>query len=623
MVRPGAGTRLRGRAGRRSGRHPRGGAEEVPGLHVSVTEILDRPTGSTGAENAGQPTQRLPRSGDTQPLAVTAGLPVPGAAEPVAGSSAANASADPTDGRRSAARRLVQRLAGRAADRSAMVEEESGQLVRDNRAVAAQEGVVRRRWRRRMRWSVRTRVLAALTALSALALLVAGTTAFVLERNRVDEGIEASLTRTSQEFLTLANEGVEPETGRPFEDVRELLLVGMRRIVPAPNEGMLGFVDGRVELQADPAYRTQLQQDPQLVTRLTEIARDADRSRLYSITTDTSNYWVSVVPIAGPSNAGALVLGYDRTAEHVALVDTYQTYALVALGAVVLIGGLGFLIVSDLLRPVALLRSAAARISSSDLSRRIKVVGNDDLAVLTTTVNTMLDRLEQAFSSQRELLDDVGHELRTPLTVVRGHLELMDPDDPQDAAAARAIALDELDRMNMLVEELVTLAKSRRPDFVTPVPTDVAMLTDEVHTKATPLGDRTWQLDGLAEVTAPLDPSRVTQALLQLASNAVKFSGDSSVVAIGSRADGEEVRMWVRDEGVGIAPEHQARVFERFERNDDRGIEGSGLGLTIVRSIAQAHGGRVELDSVPGSGTTVTMVLPMTTPDANDLEEVR
>lgn len=156
-------------------------------------------------------------------------------------------------------------------------------------------------------------------------------------------------------------------------------------------------------------------------------------------------------------------MAYDRQAEHAGLADNYRTYALVALGAVVLIRLLGFLIVSDLLRPVALLRSAVSQIGSSDLSRRIKVVGNDDLAVLTASVNGMLDRLEHAFASQRELLDDVGHELRTPLTVVGGHLELMDPHDPEDAAQVRALALDELDRMNALVEELVTLAKARRP----------------------------------------------------------------------------------------------------------------------------------------------------------------
>jgi two-component system OmpR family sensor kinase len=381
---------------------------------------------------------------------------------------------------------------------------------------------------------------------------------------------------------------------------------------------MVAFVDGTHAFNQPAEYPYQLQEDRELLRLLGPLTverADIGQYLIRTITTQQTSYRVLVVPVTiDGGSSGALVLAFDRTAEHTALADTYRTYAFVALGAVVLIGALGFLIVSDLLKPIALLRSAAATISSTDLSRRIAVVGNDDLAVLTSTVNGMLDRIEHAFSSQRELLDDVGHELRTPLTVVRGHLELMDPHDPEDAAAARAIALDELDRMNALVEELMTLAKSRRPDFVTPEPTDVAVLTDEVLTKARPLGERRWTLDSLAvDAVIALDPRRITQAWLQLANNAVKFSHEGSVVALGSAADEEHVRLWVRDEGVGIAPDDQERIFERFARADTGGVEGSGLGLTIVQSIAEAHGGRVELASRQGEGSTFTIVLPRET----------
>ncbi|WP_420111715.1 ATP-binding protein [Pseudactinotalea sp.] len=483
--------------------------------------------------------------------------------------------------------------------------------------------------RRRPGWSVRTRVLTALILLSGLALLVAGTTAYVLERQRLDEGMQASLDRSGDEFLTLANEGVDPKTGQPFQNVTELLLVAMGRIVPSPNEGMAGFVEGVHTYNAPAEYPYQLQRDAELIAQLgprTEeraelMATAPEEARLITtIDTEMGSYRVAIVPVVGPGgDTGALVLAFDRGEEHAQLAQNYRTYALVALGAVLLIGALGFLIVSDLLKPVALLRSAASKISSSDLSRRIEVVGNDDLAELTVTVNGMLDRLEHAFSSQRELLDDVGHELRTPLTVIRGHLELMDTSDAEDAAAVRALALDELDRMNGLVEELITLAKSRRPDFVTMQPTDIAVLTDELHIKSQPLGERRWMLDSLAEVEMELDPYRITQAWLQLASNAVKFSDDGSTVALGSSADDATVRLWVRDEGVGIALDDQDRIFERFARADSAGVEGSGLGLTIVRSIAQAHGGDVEVTSTPGAGSTFTIVLPRT-PDTAEQE---
>src|SRR5699024_1575767 len=112
------------------------------------------------------------------------------------------------------------------------------------------------------------------------------------------------------------------------------------------------------------------------------------------------------------------------------------------------------------------LRTTAARISDTDLTTRIPVAGNDDISVLATTFNNMLDRLAEAFASQRRLLDDAGHELRTPLTIIRGHLELMDPADAADAAETQELALHELDRMHRLADDLVLLAKSEAPDFI-------------------------------------------------------------------------------------------------------------------------------------------------------------
>ncbi|MFV0252734.1 MAG: sensor histidine kinase [Beutenbergiaceae bacterium] len=473
----------------------------------------------------------------------------------------------------------------------------------------------RERWLRRTRWSVRTRVLTALVALSALALLATGATAYVLERGRLDEGIDDSLRRAESEFRTLA-QGVDPATGLPFVDVERLLRFTMGSTVPAAHEGMLGFVDGEVALYAAAEYPVQLQRDAELVQSLIPLTLDG-AAGLSTVVTGTSSYRVLVVAVQAGLQSGALVLAYDRFALHRELSSTYRTYAAVALGALLLIGLIGFAIVSDLLAPIRLLRTEASQISSAHLDRRVPVVGNDDLAALTVTLNTMLDRLQGAFDSQRELLDDVGHELRTPLTVVRGHLELMDPTDAGDAAAAQVVALDELDRMNDLVEELVTLARARRPDFVQRQQTDVAVLTDEIATKASTLGDRSWQLDNLAEASAQLDPRRVTQAWLQLASNAVKFSEPGSVIGIGSEVDGGSdgagtVRLWVRDQGVGIDAADQQRIFDRFSRVAGSGVEGSGLGLTIVRSIVLAHGGRVEVDSTPGEGTQVTMVLPRT-----------
>lgn len=464
---------------------------------------------------------------------------------------------------------------------------------------------------RRVRMSVRTRVLAGLVVMNALALAVAGFTAFYLERDRLDASLDEALTRNASEFEELAASGVDPDTGAAFDSVSRLLRIGLQRIAMAPNEGIIGLVDDQLEWRAPPppTVTLRLEEDAELMAALSE---RLDDGVVTTITTSTTTYRVAIVPVQVPADPqpGTLVMAFDRSAEHAILADTYRLYALVAAGSLLVITAVAWFTVGRLLRPIKLLRSAAQDVSSSDLSRRIPVVGNDDLAVLTETVNSMLERLEGAFTSQRQLLDDAGHELRTPLTIVQGHLELMDPDDAEDTAATKTLALDELDRMNRLVDDLMTLARARRPDFISVRPTDIALFTDEVLTKARLLGERDWSLDSLATVTCAVDPQRLTQAVLQLCANAVRFSEPGSAIAVGSRLDPDRLRIWVRDEGRGIAAEDITRVFNRFERlNGD--VEGSGLGLPIVRSVALAHGGDVEVASELGQGTMMTLALPV------------
>ncbi len=150
----------------------------------------------------------------------------------------------------------------------------------------------------------------------------------------------------------------------------------------------------------------------------------------------------------------------------------------------------------------------------------------------------MLARLELAFVGQRQFLDDAGHELKTPLTVLRGHLELLDPDDPDEVAETRALLLDEIDRMARLVGDLILLAKTDRPDFLAPSPVSVERLTHTLLSKARGLADRDWQLDGAAEGIVVMDEQRITQAVLQLADNAVKHTETGDTIAIGSEIDG-------------------------------------------------------------------------------------
>jgi len=285
----------------------------------------------------------------------------------------------------------------------------------------------------------------------------------------------------------------------------------------------------------------------------------------------------------------------------------------VAALALLAVGLVGWFVAGRLLRPIRSLRETAARISSTDLAERITVVGVDDVSELTVTVNDMLDRLDEAFTGQRLLLDDVGHELKTPITILRGHLELIEPDSPDDVRATRDLVLDELDRMSGLVQDIALLAKTRIPDFVKPEPTDVAELANAVFAKASALSsEREWSLEASAAGTAVADPARITQAWLQLAENAVKYSPQGSTIVIGSTARGDdEVELWVRDQGRGVEKEQLVTIFQRFARADgERGVDGAGLGLSIVQAIAEAHGGRAFAESELGVGSRFVILIP-------------
>ncbi|WP_020574857.1 sensor histidine kinase [Actinopolymorpha alba] len=213
---------------------------------------------------------------------------------------------------------------------------------------------------------------------------------------------------------------------------------------------------------------------------------------------------------------------------------------------------------------------------------------------------------------QRQFLDDTGHELRTPITVMRGHLELLDASSRAEVAETRVLILGELDRMSRLVDDLTMLARADAPNFLRPAPVGVGQLVDEVTRKARMLGARSWKVEARTDIVVMADAQRLTQALLQLAHNAVKVTDPADTIWLGSSVDRSAgtVRLWVRDRGPGVHPQDSRRIFGRFERGAANG-EGSGLGLAIVAAIAEAHGGTVVLDSVPDQGARFTIVIPL------------
>ncbi len=460
---------------------------------------------------------------------------------------------------------------------------------------------------------MRLRISATVALLVASTLLLAGVLVYAIEARRISEQTASAVDQELAELAQVQEKGSDPDTGGPFADVEALLRYFMLRNVPDDDELLVGWVAGREVAYVSPRSDA-LPEEPAFVDLVRPLVQEGGTVR-----TDLPGYG-NLLVVAQPvrmrsgAQSGALVVvtRLDRT--NAGLVETMRTYAIVSALALLVVTGAAYLLTGRLLAPLRTLRETAQDISETDLSRRLPVRGNDDITALTTTVNQMLARLESAFAGQRQFLDDAGHELKTPLTVLRGHLELLDAGDPGDVEQTQALLLDEVDRMSRLVGDLILLAKSDRPDFVAFETCDLAALTEDVVAKARALGERDWRVDAVAHTRVLVDTQRLTQALLQLAENAAKHTSPGDTVAIGSSCTAEEVRLWVRDTGPGVAAADREKIFDRFGRsNVPEGDEGFGLGLSIVAAIAEAHGGRVAVeDPSPQSpaGACFVITLP-------------
>lgn len=473
------------------------------------------------------------------------------------------------------------------------------------------------------RVNIRTRIAVAVIVLVVGALVLVGAILFAVQRAATEVRAIEALERAINEFETLATQGVDPATGQPFTGPERLLEVALQRAELAPTEGELGVVDGEVRWQAPEQVTFRPEQDRDLLASLLPLT-GLGHSSTGELRTPIGHYRYFVMPVVfdGVAQRGALIRLIDLHAELDRVNDVMRVYILVSSGCILLVAAFTSVIAGRLLLPIERLQEAAAAIHEDDLATRVPVTGSDDLTALTVTINGMLGRIQSSVEAQRRLLDDVGHELRTPVTVIRGHLELMDSADPADVTTTRQLALEELDRMGGLVNDLITLAKSDGPDFVIPQWVDVAELTDATLEKARALGRHRWRLSSVAAGHARLDRARITQAWLQLAANANKYSEPDSLIELGSRIDRDQIRLWVRDEGIGIAAEDMDLIRARFGRSHaGRAFtDGAGLGLSIVGSIVRAHGGRLDIESKVGAGSIFTMVLPID-PASKDRDE--
>ncbi|MBX7432653.1 HAMP domain-containing histidine kinase [Mycobacterium sp. Y57] len=461
--------------------------------------------------------------------------------------------------------------------------------------------------------AARTRIIGWMLLLVMAALGIATFVTWRLLVSAVNHRMDEALRIEVEEFAELTGPGIDPATGTPFTSVDKLIRDAIAFNIARPNEKFLGYLDGDflVRSRQQPETPDALSDDPAFTRRVATVTEPIEGT-YHDPQFGEIRYLAMPVTLADDPHRGVIVSAFFGDIER-AEADRAARLMLAVGGATIAGAAVAaWLIAGRILRPLRDVADTAQRITDTDLSARIPARGGDELGSLVRTVNGMLDRLEAALSEQRRFTDDAGHELRTPITIVRGHLDVMDPADPDDVASTVALVDDELDRMNRMVSDLLLLARSEQPTFLRLSTVDVGALTRDVFEKVSRLGAHVFTLEGVAEMPAVLDPQRITQALIALADNACRYTPDGGRIGIGSAAHDGWLRFWVTDSGPGIAEADRDRIFGRFSRGGAgaRQSEGAGLGLAIVRAIAGAHGGTVELDSA-GPGATFVIRIPV------------
>jgi signal transduction histidine kinase len=405
------------------------------------------------------------------------------------------------------------------------------------------------------------------------------------------------------------------------DELRKFLDAFLGNQLPEDDTFLIMLWQGKFYKSSPRARPKELSRDSQIIRDWAELTQPAQGEKVIpGSKIDSIIYMAEPVKI-NSEVMGVFVIAHATGGERQEVLEAVVVITQVSVVILLLSLVLAWLASGKILAPLNLLTQTVRKISETDLNQRITIDGEGELAELAATFNEMMDRLQAAFISQRNFINDAGHELRTPITIIRGHLELMG-DDPKEVQETLALVMDELERMNRFVNDLLLLAKAEQPDFLQLETVDVHSFTEELFAKIRVLGDglggstiseRNWQLQAIARGKIVADRQRLTQAVMNLAQNATQHTKNTDTIALGSMIHQGKVSFWIRDTGVGIAPADQQRIFQRFARatNIRRRSEGAGLGLSIVQAIAEAHGGKVTLTSQLGAGATFTIVLPL------------
>jgi two-component system, OmpR family, sensor histidine kinase MprB len=441
--------------------------------------------------------------------------------------------------------------------------------------------------------SIKARLVLASALAVALAVVAASAVTYVFVRDelrgQVDEALRARATTTRLRIVQ------DPESGRRFLDI------------PPP---LLGGAAGYTQI-VSPTGATIRPFRAELELPVTEHDRAAARGEEGAFFSDAEVSGTHVRVLTVPLEGGyALQIARPLDEVDTAMARIRNWLFLIASLGVVTAAVLGLAVARTVLTPVRRLTRTAEDVTETrDLSRRIEVTGRDELSRLASTFNTMLAALEDSSRAQRQLVSDASHELRTPLTSLRTNIEVLARDErmpPDERERLLVDVTEQLIEMTELVAELVELARGDREPAE---PEDVRLdlvVASAIDRAARNRPGVSFQPD-LEESVVRGVPATIERAVSNLLDNAAKWSPPGGEVEVAVHA-GE---VSVRDHGPGIDEADAPFVFDRFYRAANaRGMPGSGLGLSIVRQVAESHGGSVSAEAAEGGGTRMRLRLP-------------
>lgn len=469
--------------------------------------------------------------------------------------------------------------------------------------------------------SFRGRLTLTYTGFFALALLLLGCGIYFSVRQALLAGVDRDLWTATRQVRAIFNAGGLEPVRTPSGELNLYLRSEFIKIFNNPNLGAQLFSAEGDLLNSTPNVDGRNLPLPEGATALgpndvgsgMTVEREIDGMEIVSL----------VTPLVLESNNR--VVGYlqiSRPVRDVDVILSTLTTILLGGGAIaLLITAAGAAMLSGrALKPIdEVTRTAQSIVRAEDLGRRVAVPPRDDeLHRLAVTINELLARLETLFTTQRRFIADVSHELRTPLAAMQGNLEVLERGglrNPELAAEAVVDMRRETARLIRMTNDLLLLAQSDARVEIRNEPVELDSLILEVFRELRPLADKVQlRLGAEDQVTICGDRDRLKQALLNLGVNALQYTPQGGTVTLGLEQREGHALLTVSDTGVGIGEDDLPHIFDRFYRSDrsrSRHSGGAGLGLSIVKRVAEAHGGHATVASIPGRGSTFAIWLPL------------